>query len=350
MRNLSAFLLAAILISFLLSPISIQSVAQEGNEVYVRGFVFNERGAPLAGVNVTAINTTTNSVFFSVSNISGEYNLSLPSGTYNISASLTNYTANITYYNIIIDPSHLPILNFTMSEILGTLTGYVTNGTAPVPGATVHLRSSKNNYTGVSTSPLGEYTISGIAPGIYIAYAEKQGYWTSYFNEPVVIIRGKKTVLNFTLVEQPAKLYGRVYFGDSPVAGVQVVLQSQSFSASTTTDANGNYTLSNVPAGTYSLTFRKQGYQEKTVQITLSPFEEKRYDFSIEREAIEESSGFIPGFDLPHSLMVVALSVAIIILIISLFIRFKIVQNPELMAQEEPEIEEKEKEEAEEEK
>lgn len=350
MKNLSAFLFVAAVISFFLLPISIQSFAQEGNGVYVRGFIFDERGAPLAGVNVTAVNTTTNAVFFTVSNNSGEYNLSLPSGIYNISASLTNYTANITYHSILIDSSHFPILNFTMSEILGTLSGYVTNGTAPVPGATVHLRSSKNNYTGISTSPLGEYTISGIAPGIYIAYAEKQGYWTSYFNEPVVIIRGKKTVLNFTLVEQPAKLYGRVYFGDGPVAGVQVVLQSQSFSTSTTTDANGNYTLSNVPAGTYSLIFRKQGYQEKTVQITLSPFEEKRYDFSLEREAIEESGGFIPGFDLPHSLMVVALSIAIIILIVSLFIRFKIIRNPELLAQEEPEVEAKEKEEAEEEK
>ncbi|MDH7508706.1 MAG: carboxypeptidase-like regulatory domain-containing protein [Methanomassiliicoccales archaeon] len=341
MRTFSAFLLIAAMTSILLLPASISSLAQEDN-YHIRGFVFDDTGSPLAGVNVTAVNTTTNSVFFSISNTSGEYNLSLPSGTYNITASLTNYTANITYHNVIVDPSHIPVLNFTMSEILGTLTGHVTNGTAPVQGATIHLKSSKNNYSAVSMGPLGEYTINRVAPGIYVAYAEKQGYWTSYYNEPVVILRGKKTVLNFTLLEQPAKLYGRVYFGEGPVAGVQVILQSQSYSASTTTDANGNYTFSNVPSGTYSLIFRKQGYQERTVQITLSPFEEKRYDLSLEKELPQGNGGFIPGFDLPHSLMVVALSVAIVLLIISLFIRFKTIENPELLARGEPEVEEQE--------
>ncbi|MBM4237239.1 MAG: carboxypeptidase regulatory-like domain-containing protein [Euryarchaeota archaeon] len=337
MKVLPAVLALMIL---MLSPTlaSTQVSAQAPGEWHVAGAVVNETGAPFPGVNVTAVNTTTGSTYFSISNITGDYNITLPSGTYNVSASLLNYSANRTYVGVIIDSDLISVLNFTMTEMLGTLAGHVTNGTAPIVGATVYLRSALYNYSGLSTGPLGEYSLTRVRPGTYVAYAEKTGYWTAYHTEPVVIVRGRTTMLNFTLDEQPAKLFGKVTWGGSPVVGVQVMLQSATFTTSTNTDANGNYTVSNVPTGSYTLDFRKQGYVDKSIQISLSPFEEKRYDVVLDKEPVEGSTGFIPGFDLPHSLMIVGLILAIIILIASIIIRHKIGQKPELLAvEEEPE-------------
>ncbi|MEM2944069.1 MAG: carboxypeptidase-like regulatory domain-containing protein [Methanomassiliicoccales archaeon] len=340
-------LLIASIVSLLVLAFSTPAMAQEGDVFFIIGRVLDDKGMPLASVNITATNTTTGTIFSSYSNSSGAYNISLPAGVYNISASLENYRANITYLNVVVGFSTVLTLNFTMSEILGCLSGHVTNGTAPVVGAIVYLKNEQYNYSGTSISPLGEYTITGIAPGVYVAYAEKQGYWTNYSNKPIFIVRGVKTILNFTLLEQPAKIFGTVYMGDVPIPGVQVIVQAQSFSTATMTDSNGNYTITGVPAGSYTVTFRKAGYQEKIIQISLSPFENKRLDFFLEKEAIEESTGFIPGFDLPHSLMVVALAVAIVILIISLFVKYKVARNPGLLAEEEVKEEKKETEEKE---
>ncbi len=332
------------LMILMLSPnlASTQVSAQVPGELHVAGAVVNETGAPFPGVNVAAVNMTTGSTYFSISDVTGDYNITLPSGTYNISASLLNYSANRTYVGIIVN-SDISALDFTMTEILGSLAGHVTNGTAPIVGATVYLRSALFNYSGVSTGPLGEYSLAKVEPGTYVAYAEKTGYWTAYHTEPVVIARGRTTELNFTLDEQPAMLFGKVAWGGGPVLGVQVILESATFTASTNTDANGNYTISNVPTGSYTLVFRKQGYVEKSVQISLSAFEEKRYDVVLDKEPIEGSTGFIPGFDLPHSLMIVGLMLAIIILIASIVIRHKIIHKPELLAlEEEPEKKEEE--------
>jgi hypothetical protein len=304
----------------------------------ISGTVVDEQGAPFSGVNVTARNVTTGESFHSLTDEGGNYSISLPSGVYNVSASFTNHSTNITYSNMVISEADLTGLNFTMRELLGTITGYVTNGTAPVTGAAVHL-SGELNYTSNSTIPLGAYTISGIRPGTYVAYAEKSGYWTNYHDLPVLIERGKTTRLNFTLEEQPATIYGRVKVGGDGIAGVMVTVTSGGTSFNAQTDTEGNYTLSGIPVGTYTITFSKTDLVSQDLQISLSPFESKRLDVTLERE-VREGEGFIPGFDLPHSLMIVGLVLALITIIFSLLVRLRVERKPELLDKEEAETHE----------
>ncbi|MGD0056566.1 MAG: carboxypeptidase-like regulatory domain-containing protein [Methanomassiliicoccales archaeon] len=349
MRKLVPFALATVIFVSILCVAHSEVIAQTPGEWSISGSVTNETGAPLPDVNVTAVNSTSAASYHAMVNVSGEYNISLPVGIYNITASYTNYTANISYNHFRIGPGSLSVFDFRMIEILGTLSGYVTNGTVPVNGAKVVL-SGERNYSATSLSPLGEYTIDRIVPGAYVAHAEKDGYQTATYDKAVVIIRGKTTELNFTLLEQPTTLFGKVTSGGNAIGDVKVTIASTEYTASTSTDANGNYALSNVPVGAYTLTFQKDGYEEKTVQVSLSPFENKPYDLTLDRTPVSSNTGFILGFDLSHSLMIVGLCLAIAILSIATYIRYRVGKNPDLLGIEREEEGEKPKEETEENK
>jgi hypothetical protein len=98
------------------------------------------------------------------------------------------------------------------------------------------------------------------------------------------------------------------------------------------------------------VTFQKDEYEERTVQVSLSPFEKKKYDLNLERKPVSGDTGFIPGFDLSHSLMIVGLCLAIVILSIATYIRYRVGKKPGLLAIEREEEEAKPKEELVEEK
>ncbi|MFP4545911.1 MAG: collagen binding domain-containing protein, partial [Methanomassiliicoccales archaeon] len=261
----------------------------------------------------------------------GSYRLNLPHGTYNLTVSLANHSSNTTY-GLEVPPSKEGV-NFTLSEALGSVSGYVTDGNAPIPGAEIHLTSEERNYTAQSSEPLGAFEIDGVEPGTYLAQAEKQGYWTDYHDKPVVVEREGKVELNFTLEAQAATLLGKVKYGNDGLEGVRVSLSSEQFSTEVTTDSNGNYSISSAPAGTYNLTFTKEDFMEEQVTVTLTPFDSKRVDVTLEREADDEG-GFIPGFDLPHSLMILGLIVSLITLTFALLVRFRAERNPDLLEKE----------------
>jgi len=129
MRKIATLLLTVALlvcvIPFLTSPGLSASVGQ-GFE----GSVLNDTGAPVSGVLITARNTTTNFIITTTTNGAGAYSLQAPLGTYNVSASLNNFNANTTYTGVAISSDGSAELNFTMSEILGTLHGFVIDGVA----------------------------------------------------------------------------------------------------------------------------------------------------------------------------------------------------------------------------
>jgi hypothetical protein len=305
-------------------------------DLNLSGTVRNASAGAMAGVNVTATNVTTSAFYFTFTNASGEYQISLPAGIYNLTASITDFAPNTTYANLRLDSVNRTGLDFTMIEVLGTVTGFVTNGQAPIVGATVTLSGSAGVYNGTTTIPLGQYTIEGIHPGVYVAKAERVGYWTNFSATPITVQRGVQTSLSFSLEAQPALLYGKVTSGGAAIEGVKVVVSSSgSLIAQTVTDQNGNYSFSNVIEGSYSVEFSKDGYQTKTIPISISSFDKKELAVSVDRLPVEGKKGFIGDFDLNHSLMIVCLAIAFVLVIIALFIRSKAGKKPSLLAMEE---------------
>jgi len=300
------------------------------------GFVTFQDGSPVPGASVAAVNISNPSESYSVFTSSdGSYSLPVLHGTYDVTPTYTNYTGS-TYRFIVSDD--VDNVNFTMVEVLGTVTGHVTDGSGPVFGATVTLSSKTANYTANTTKQLGQYTFTNVTPGSYVAIAQKAGYEVETYPHPVEVERGVVTVVDFEMEGQPGRLFGNVTFGGARIAGAQVsVLSNNVEIAHATTNSSGGYTIVGLSAGTYTVTFSKEGYGSTSQVIQFSAFEERHLDGTLKADNLISGGGFVPGYDLPHSLMIVGFFLALVMVSVALFIRFKVSKKPDLLPKDEAE-------------
>lgn len=332
MRKLPVLLLAlALILCSAYVPEQASSAGVVGTDIV--GRAINETGAAFPGVEIRATNVTTLVTYKATTGADGNY--TMPSnfvpGLYNVTASFLNHSANVSYSNVLVKSGQSARLNFTMLEVLCKLTGFVTNGTTPVYGATVTLINEQRSYSNVSVNPLGKYEIPKVQPGTYTVVASKVGYYSSDPMPPVVLIRGETKSVDFVLQEQPAELGGKVEYDGSGLKGVTVKLSSSLFTAETVTDEDGNYTFSQVPSGSYTITFSKESFLTNSMSVGLTPFEVRELDVEMEYDNANNTQTFLLGLDLAHSLMVIGLTVSIMVLVVGIYVNYKIRRKPELL-------------------
>ncbi|NNJ13541.1 hypothetical protein EKD04_024765 [Chloroflexales bacterium ZM16-3] len=118
-----------------------------------------------------------------------------------------------------------------------------------------------------TTASDGSYTLSNVPMGNYTLTPSKSGYSFSPTTRSVTV-SGNLSGQDFTGTLITYSVGGQVTLNGSGFAGVVV----SDGTRSTTTDSAGNYTLSNVPPGSYTLTPTKSGYSfsPTTRSITVS--------------------------------------------------------------------------------
>jgi len=166
--------------------------------------------------------------------------------------------------------------DFVLEPLPGTIRGRVTradNG-QPIQGARVSavannvergfaLTDANGNYS--FQVPGGEYQVTATAPG----FAPN--------TQTVTVPREGEVEVNFQLAKlPPGRVVGRVVrkFGGAPEPNVIIELFFGGNTVySTTTDANGNYTLDQVEPGDYEVRPRKTGFtfEPPTRTITVNP-------------------------------------------------------------------------------
>lgn len=148
----------------------------------------------------------------------------------------------------------------------GTLSGRVTNSSgAGVSGATVSVSGGPS----ATTNSTGNYTLT-VNVGSYTVTASAVGYTSQ--SKSATITKNQTTTLDFSMATAPVTtgtITGTVTnaSNSSAVSGAAVSLSN---GASTTTASNGTYTLSNVAAGTYTMTVTANGFQQWSGSVTVT--------------------------------------------------------------------------------
>jgi hypothetical protein len=175
----------------------------------------------------------------------------------------------------------------------------------------------------------GEYEIASIPAGTYTVQASLEGYETTVVTG-VTISRGGELQLNINLVGKPGALFGVVMSSDTqePLSGVVVTIVS--VQRTTVTNINGEFTFTGLTSGNYSVLFVLDGFKPKEVgPVVITQESTARLEQVLLEPISEEFGGFIFGFDLAHSMMILALFLTIVILALAVVLRIRTFETPE---------------------
>jgi hypothetical protein len=324
-------------VNFVLSP-------QNGS---ISGFVFSTTtSTPLNG-SIVSVNLTDKTITVSTGT-DGSYMISdLPEGNYSVVASKEGFFS-VTQSGIAVTKGNrTENVNFTLIERPTMLYGTVKSG--PLLLRLVNISIVGTKLFNISDAS-GNYRIDDIDAGKYNVSASREGYVTTIVPDVVIAIGGV-VELDIDLVALPgAVLVGTVVDRgnpDKPLYNVAVTITIGGTQQRTEfTDPFGKFGFTELTAGNYTLQFEVAGYKPLEVRnVAVKADETTNVTFYMEplRKGFE---GFIFGFDLAHSMMILALFITIMILAVAVYLRYRTFQTPEtapaIYDQEEEEGEEKE--------
>ncbi len=175
------------------------------------------------------------------------------------------YSDTVTY-DAAVPPSNstlsgqFPKTTFTYSvEALGALQGTIYGtGNLPLDNATVSISTTGQNYT---TTAGGTYSFAYVTEGMKEVSVSRHGYNTATQN--VTIVANYTTTQDFTLTPLPhVTLSGKIVGNGAPTLGIPgAAISFTGFEPySTTTDADGNFSLSVYANQTYDYNASATGY------------------------------------------------------------------------------------------
>ncbi|MGZ4878149.1 MAG: carboxypeptidase regulatory-like domain-containing protein [Candidatus Angelobacter sp.] len=235
------------------NPLQIQPI-NPGN---VTGSVADGNGSGLAAtVSAAGLSTT--------SGQDGSYAFNnLPSGQTTIKASLTGYQPGSAVVSVVAAATTAaPAITLVSGS--GAISGTVKSSAgAAIAGASV-------GYGGgtATTDASGNYTLTGIPVGTIQLVASAQGFQSATQN--VTVTGGRTSAANFTLA---AAVTNGTVTGKITNVSNGAILPGATVSwsgGSTTSNASGIYTLTNVPAGTQNITAVTTGYLSRTLAATVT--------------------------------------------------------------------------------
>ena len=226
---------------------------------------------PSAAITVTQ---GTSTIATSTTDASGNYSSGgiYPGTTYSVQASQTNYTSQ-TQSSVTVTSNATTTVSFALVPQAGSLSGTVRNAvtSATMNGVTINLLSGGTTVATTTTAGGGLYSITGIIPGNYTVQAIYATFQTQ--TASVTISSNVVTTQNLSLQPDPGSIAGTIKdaLTTSPISGATVqALQGATVVATTTTAANGTYTLSGLVPGSYTVQASMLHYQTASTSASVT--------------------------------------------------------------------------------
>lgn len=236
----------------------------------IEGVVSSDMG-PLSGVAVTLGEES------KTTGTAGSYSFEVAEGEYTLTFAKDGYVTQTKTVNTDDAVSGKVTLNVSMAAVQKeyvVISGKVTDAEsgAALEGAVI---SGSALESSVTTDADGAYTLPQLEKGSYSFTVSMNGYTSQTVSVSESDITGDTYTLNIQLTAIPAEelvtVSGTVTADYPSGALSDVTVSAGAGYASATTDENGVYSLS-LAEGDYTLTFSKEGYDEKTQNVAASDF------------------------------------------------------------------------------
>jgi len=165
--------------------------------------------------------------------------------------------------------------SITVESPFGNIAGTVTDASTGDPIAGTTVTAEGNSAT---TDANGTYTINNVPLGTHTVTASAAKYVEQ--SKTVTVAAGTTTHLDFELTLLNGTISGVVTDSSTgnPISGATVTVNSMS----ATTNSSGVYTISDIQAGTYTVTASAEGYESSVkTNITVVAGETTSVDFEL---------------------------------------------------------------------
>lgn len=243
---------------------------------FIKGTVANTSGGPIPGISVLAAGQT------KTTDSNGLFFMPVSSGSTVIRYNPNN--ANSLYVEqdvpVTVNTGQLLTEDTVLSQG-GTLTGYVSIGSTPIPNFTVTANQNGNQMGAAVTNSAGVFTIKGLSTGTYVVEpVVETGQDTSPLTiSGTVIVSQTVNIGTFTVSGAYGSITGTVKNNNALVTTGAMILASTSTIPATLPAVYGSsaaaqnpvYAVSSLADGTYTLPVRGSNtYNLKVYVPTLS--------------------------------------------------------------------------------
>ncbi|MFW0779053.1 carboxypeptidase regulatory-like domain-containing protein [Rossellomorea marisflavi] len=248
---------------------TVGNVALLPNPGSIFGTVTSSIGStPIGGAVVSVLNSSGQLVTSVLTDIAGNFTVSgLAPDQYTLSVLSPDFQ-NRSVGAIVVSGVTTPVAVQLIPDP-GSITGLVTPA---VPNTILQLRDSNNVFIdSFAANPDGTFSFNNLAPGVYTVTASAPNY--SSAQAGAVVVSGETDVIALTILPNPATITGTITTTGGvplPTSFVQVLNSIGILVASGFSDANGVYTVGNLPAGSYTVVGNAVNFGQASQGVTLT--------------------------------------------------------------------------------
>ncbi|HKQ38078.1 MAG TPA: carboxypeptidase regulatory-like domain-containing protein, partial [Verrucomicrobiae bacterium] len=233
----------------------------------VSGRIFTSNSVGANAVTVTLrTNSGAGTPVILLSDTNGAYTFTnIRAGTYVVTPSKAGFGFLPPTNLVTLGPSVSGLSNYMFAAF--TMSGRVTAGGASLAGATVILRTNGTEVARAVTGDTGTYSFNDYPAATYVLTPQLQGYQFAPVNRTVALA-GNSNNLDFAS-SGTYSIRGRVTKDGTGLANVTI----RAGGSVSISDATGNYALTNLPPGAYTVTADDPRYamQPPSINLSLGP-------------------------------------------------------------------------------
>jgi hypothetical protein len=295
----------------------------------ISGYVLHDVSqARLSDLNVSA--SAGNLTYTDSNVIDGLYVIpGLPEGNYTVTATKDGFYPSTLVNIVVVKEYPTTNVNFSLSEKPTKIYGTVKSGIYLQPQVNVSVVGT--TFFNISDVE-GYYSLENLSAGTYTISAQLEGYVLALVQDVVLPIGGQIKV-DIELAAMPGAIVrGEVLEKDTgnPLLYVTVtIIGPDGKQRIKDTNFRGQFEFTGLAEGNYTLQFEANGYwplEVSRIEVRSDTISNETYFLTPEKKGF---TGFIFGFDLAHSMMILALFVTIMILAAAVYLRIRTFQAPE---------------------
>jgi hypothetical protein len=243
-------------------PGSVSQVQMEMEpcESRIEGLITASDGCPLYDALVTAGDSAT--VYRARSEQDGRFRLPIRAGRYQLRVTQPGYAGQSAAVTVPLG-SVVADQDFALQPNTVTIIGEVVDASSGVPLCDVLVRATAADSSrggSVRSDAAGQFSISGLAPGVYRIATGPTGYQPQELTQRI-LVGGQFARVDFRLDPHTAVIHGSVKEDDAVVPGATIVVTEAGRTvAQAISDAEGGFWLARLPEGTLVAAAFKSGH------------------------------------------------------------------------------------------